>query len=167
MSAVKPETVYLGLGSNLGKREENLSQALNFLSERLKIAKVSSIYETEPVGNPNQPPFLNMVCQAETAISPLGLLILVKAIENKLGRMPDEPDSPRTIDIDILFYGDRVMETPQLTVPHPRLRERAFVLVPLAELAPDLVHPVAHKTVSELLSQVGGKEGVRLFAKRK
>ncbi len=165
MSAVKPETVYFGLGSNLGKREENLTQALAFLSERLRVVKTSSIYETEPVGNPNQPLFLNMVCQAETTISSLGLLILVKAVENKLGRMPDKPNSPRTIDIDILLYGDRVLETPQLTIPHPRLQERAFVLVPLAELASHLVHPVSHKTVGELLAKVEGRERVRLFAK--
>jgi 2-amino-4-hydroxy-6-hydroxymethyldihydropteridine diphosphokinase len=156
------EKVYLGLGSNLGNREENLARAREFLAERVKIVKCSSTYDTEPVGNSNQPRFLNMVCETRTALSPLGLLIVVKAIENKLGRMPGPPNSPRTIDIDILFYGDKMMDTPQLTIPHMRLRERAFVLVPLAEIVPELVDPVSKKTVMELLEKVEGKEGVTL-----
>ncbi len=159
------ETVYLGLGSNLGDREENLKRAREFLSERLKIVKCSSVYDTEPVGNPNQPRFLNMVCETRTTLSPLGLLIVIKAIENKLGRMPGPPNSPRTIDIDILFYGDKVMDTPQLTIPHMRLRERAFVLVPLAEIAPELTDPISKKAVKELMASVEGKEGVRLLPK--
>ena len=153
-------TVYLGLGSNLGNRRDNLDRALDFLSQRLRIGKVSSIYDTEPVGNINQPRFLNLVCQAYTTLSPIELLALVKGIENKLGRVPSKSNAPRPIDIDILFYGDQVIETPELIVPHPRLAERAFVLIPLAEIAPELVHPVSGKTIEELKRGVSGVQGV-------
>lgn len=167
MNAPQAERVYLGLGSNLGNRELNLEKALDFLSERMKIVRVSSIYDTEPVGNPNQPRFLNLVCEVQTGLSPLGLLIVIKAIENKLGRMPGESNTPRTIDIDILLYGNKVMDTPQLTIPHPRLHERAFVLVPLSEIAPDTLHLVMKKTVKELWETVEGKNGVILHQKAK
>ena len=160
MNASQAERVFLGLGANLGDRELNLEKALEFLSERMKIVKFSSIYDTEPVGNPNQPRFLNLVCEIQTGLSPLGLLIVVKAIENKLGRMPGEPNTPRTIDIDILLYGEKIMDTPQLTVPHARLHERAFALVPLAEIAPEVIHPLMKKTAKELLAAVEGKSGV-------
>jgi len=153
--------VYLGLGANTGNRHQNLKRALALLSGKIEVGKVSSIYETEPVGNINQPRFLNMVCQARTSLTPEELLTLAKDIEKKMGRLPAaERWGPRPIDIDILFYGDRVIETPELVIPHPRLTERAFVLVPLAEIAPDLVHPVTGKTVRQLLEEVGGKEGV-------
>ena len=153
--------VYLGLGANLGDRHGNLKRALALLSERIQVGKVSSVYETEPVGNINQPRFLNMVCQARTRLTPEALLSLTKGIESKMGRRPTkERWGPRPIDIDILFYGDRVVETPELVIPHPRLAERAFVLVPLAEITPDLVHPVIGKTIRQLLEEVGGKEGV-------
>lgn len=167
MNIPQVDRVYLGLGSNLGNRELNLEKALDFLSERMKVVKVSSIYDTEPVGNPNQPRFLNLVCEVQTGLSPLGLLIVVKAIENKLGRMPSEPNAPRTVDIDILLYGDKVTDTPQLTIPHPRLHERAFVLVPLSEIASDIVHPVIKKTVKELSETVEGEKGVVLHRKAK
>ena len=156
------ETVFLGLGTNLGNREENLKKALELISDRLKIDKTSSIYETEPVSVIPQPRYLNMVIKTHTSLSPLGLLITLNSIENKLGRIPDpRKDAPRIIDIDILLFGDKVINNqPQLVVPHPRFHERAFVLVPFAEIAPEVVHPVLHKTIKELCDAVPGKEGV-------
>ena len=152
-------TVYLGLGSNMGDRQENLDKALEYLSQRLRMGKVSSIYDTEPVGNANQPRFLNMVCQAYTRLAPEGLLALAKGIESKLGRT-GKSGSPRPIDIDILLYGEQVVETPELLIPHPKMMERAFVLIPLAEIAPDAVHPVSGKTVKELAGDLREKQGV-------
>ena len=153
-------TVYLGLGSNMGERKDNLNRALDLLSQRLRMGKVSSVYDTEPVGNVNQSRFLNLVCQAYTGLSPMGILTLAKGIELMLGRFPGKPDAPRPIDIDILFYGDQVIETPELVIPHPRLSERAFVLFPLAEIAPDLVHPVSGKTIKELKGVLTEVQGV-------
>jgi len=144
-------TVYFGLGSNLGDRQYNLDRALDFLPQRLRVEKVSSVYDTEPLGNTNQPRFLNRVCQVSTGLEPLALLTLIKGIESKMGRLPHTSNLPRPIDIDILFYGDQVIENPKLVIPHPRLTERAFVLIPLAEIAPDLVHPVTGKTINELM----------------
>jgi len=156
----KPVTVYLGLGSNMGSRQDNLDKALGFLSHRLQVERVSSVYETEPIGNIEQPRFLNLVCQVNTNLAPLALLTLAKGIESKLGRVPSKPDAPRPIDIDILLYGDQIIKNPRLVIPHPRLAERAFVLIPLAEIAPDLVHPVSGKTIEELLEAVTEKQGV-------
>jgi len=154
-------TVYLGLGSNLGDRQYNLDRALEFLSQRLRVEKVSSLYDTEPMGNANQPRFLNLVCQVSTGLEPMALLTLVKGIESKLGRLPHHTSNdPRPIDIDILFYGDQVVETPKLVIPHPGLTERAFVLIPLAEIAPDLVHPVNGKTAEELVKSAINVQGV-------
>ena len=158
-----PVTVFLGLGSNLGDRQNNLNLAIDFLKERIKIEKASPVYDTAPVGNINQPRFLNMVLQISTRLPANTLLFMVKGIEAKLGRVPI--DTPRPIDIDILFYDDQVINTPpQLIIPHPRLAERAFVLMPLADIAPDFIHPVSKKTVRQMLSEVEGKEGVKLFS---
>ncbi|MFC1920925.1 2-amino-4-hydroxy-6-hydroxymethyldihydropteridine diphosphokinase [Chloroflexota bacterium] len=160
MSA-QPVTTYLCLGSNMGNRQGNLDKAIDFLSQRQPLGKVSSIYDTEPVGNTEQPHFLNMVCEIFTRLAPEDLLNLTKGIELKLGRVaPNAPNSPRPIDIDILFYGDRVVNTKDLVIPHPRLTERAFVLVPLAEIAPDFIHPVNGKTVRELLADTTETQGV-------
>ena len=153
-------TAYLGLGSNMGDRQENLERALDFLSQRLRIQKVSSIYDTEPVGDVNQPRFLNMVCQVYTSLTPMALLTLGKGVEGKMGRVSGKANTPRPIDIDILFYGDQIIETPELVIPHPRLVERAFVLIPLAQIAPDLVHPVSGKTIKELLERLTEVKGV-------
>jgi len=152
-------TIYLGLGSNMGNREENLEKALDLLSQRMRVGKVSSIYDTEPVGNTNQPHFLNMACQVFTRLEPEGLLALAKGIESKMGRYGKSGD-PRPIDIDILLYDEKVVETPELVIPHPSMIKRAFVLVPLAEIAPKLVHPVSGKTVKELLQDIKEVQGV-------
>jgi 2-amino-4-hydroxy-6-hydroxymethyldihydropteridine diphosphokinase len=151
--------VYLGLGSNMGDRKENLDRAIDYLSQRVRVVEVSSVYDTEPVGNPEQPRFLNMVCQVKTMLKPKELLALVKGIERKMGRMPGNPNSPRPIDIDILLYGDEVVKMPELVIPHPRLTQRAFALVPLAEIAPTLVHPVTGKNIKQLLGEL--KKGVQ------
>ena len=157
-------TSYLGLGSNLGDRKQNLAKALELLSPETTVEKLSSIYETEPVGYQPQPLFLNAVCRISTELNPRQLLRLANKIEAKLGRMPSFPNAPRPIDIDILLYDNEVFGSKELTVPHPRLAERAFMLVPLAEIVPDLVHPENRKTVKELLDDLGTVTGVRQWA---
>jgi 2-amino-4-hydroxy-6-hydroxymethyldihydropteridine diphosphokinase len=161
MAAMEYTTVYLGLGSNLGDRKDNLEKAMDYLSQRIRITVKSSVYDTEAMENREQPRFLNMVCQAKTILKPQDLLVLAKAIERKMGRQPNSHNAPRTIDIDILFYGDEVIDTPDLTVPHSSLPNRAFALVPMAEIAPDLVHPVSKKTMETILKEIkNGVQGV-------
>jgi 2-amino-4-hydroxy-6-hydroxymethyldihydropteridine diphosphokinase len=162
---VKVVEIYLAMGSNLGDRMGNLASAVGHLAQKVNIKKVSSVYETEPVYYKEQPLYLNAVLSAVTELEPSDLLRFVKSIESDLGRQPSFRNAPRTIDIDILFYGDQVAETAELIIPHPRIAERAFVLVPLAEIAPGLVHPLLQKRVSELLAVVEGVDGVRKFGK--
>ncbi len=155
----EPAKVYLGIGSNLGNREANLDRAITMLSERMKVGKLSSVYDTEPLDSPDQPRFLNMVCGATTYLTPEGLLVLAKGIESKMGRV-GKTGQPRIIDIDILLYGNIIMNTPDLVIPHPRMARRAFVLVPLAEIAPDLVLPGDGRTIKELREAIKEVQGV-------
>ena len=155
--------VYLGLGSNLGDREENLREALLRLGPEVEVQAVSSFYETDPVGYLDQPCFVNAVCVGETDLALGELLATAKSVEAKMGRQPSFANGPRLIDIDILSYDDEVLATGELTIPHPRLAERAFVLVPLAEIAPGWRHPISGKTAAELAAAVS-REGVRPLA---
>ena len=145
---------YLALGTNLGDRSANLRAALEALAARLTLAARSRVYETPPWGYADQPAFFNMVIAARTDLPPLALLDMLKSLETALGRRPSFRYGPRQIDLDILFYDDLVLDLPRLTIPHPRLHERAFVLVPLAEIAPDLVHPQIGLPVRALLGAV-------------
>lgn len=156
-------TILLGLGSNLGDREGNLREGMRLLAADVTIERVSSLYETEPWGYREQPPFLNLVCQGWTALEPRALLSRCQKVEREVGRTATSRYGPRVLDADILAYGELVVEAPDLVVPHPRLAERAFVLVPLAEVAPGWMHPVLKQTAERLLGQVQGREGVRLW----
>lgn len=156
-------TVYLSLGSNLGNRALSIYAALRRLGQGIALEEISSLYETEPVGLKDQPWFLNLVCRCETELSPEALLDLAKEVEQRLGRKETIRFGPRTIDIDILLYDDLLLNTPHLQIPHPRLHERAFVLVPLAELAPDLVHPGFKTSVRKLQEQTPSMEKIRLY----
>ena len=157
-------TAYLCLGSNLGDREKNLIRALSLLSTEVNLDKASSIYETEPVGYKEQPFFLNLACQVTPNLNPWELLHLAKTIENKMGRIPSKQiNAPRPIDIDILFYNKQIINSKNLTVPHPRLAKRAFVLIPLSEIAAELIHPQLGKSIAALVNNVRGQSGVRKY----
>ena len=159
---MKEHTVYLALGSNLGDRLTNLKQALSSLTPQLDVKAKSQVYETPPWGFEDQPKFLNQVIKAKTYLDPEPLLKHLKRLEVALGRKESFPNGPRLIDIDVLFYDDLVLNKPSLIIPHPRLHERGFVLLPLVELAPDLVHPVHKKTIREMLALVN-VEGIQKF----
>ncbi len=135
--------------------------ALEALSGQVKIEMVSPIFETEPVGYADQPWFLNLVCCGETELEPLDMLSLCKTIEARMDRQESFRNAPRPIDIDILFYGDRVIDTKDLIIPHPRIVERGFVLIPLAQIAPELIHPKIGKSIEDLLSELGDSKQVR------
>jgi 2-amino-4-hydroxy-6-hydroxymethyldihydropteridine diphosphokinase len=157
------KTVYLSLGSNVGDRETHLARARERLcSDDTHILRASALYETEPRDFPDQAWFLNQVVEVETDLLPKQLLVRVQKIERALGRLPTHPKGPRTIDIDILLYGDTILSNPGLEIPHERLADRRFVLEPLAELAPDLRHPRTNASVKEMLAQVHNQKIQRI-----
>jgi len=157
---------YLSLGANLGDRAGQIAQALALLEESgVRVVRRSALYETEPMDAP-QPWFLNCVVEVETELLPLGLLRVVQRIERQLGRQRQLETSvhgPRTIDIDIIFFGEHIVRHPELTIPHPRLAERRFVLEPLRELAPELRHPITRKTAAEMLAELTDTAQVRRY----
>lgn len=160
---------FIGLGSNLGDREASLRQALEHLAQAPEtvVVRASSLYDTEPVGIEDQPHFLNAVAQLDTQLTPRQLLWNLMLIERRLGRVRSQRWGPRTIDLDLLLYEDAILEDDDLQVPHPELSKRSFVLVPLVELEPLLVHPVTGETMLALLQRLGArplvKHGTRLW----
>lgn len=150
-----PQLVYLSLGSNIGDRLANLRAAIAALSRAgIHVKQISSVYETEPVDYLEQSWFYNCVLEAETSLDPVVLLHALQAIESLMGSKKEIPKGPRIIDLDILFYGSETISTHELEIPHPRLHHRRFVLVPLAEIAPEFCHPALHATAAGLLARV-------------
>jgi 2-amino-4-hydroxy-6-hydroxymethyldihydropteridine diphosphokinase len=159
------QTVYLSLGSNVGDRAKNLRDAIAALgSAGVSVARVSSLYETEPVDYLDQHWFLNCAVEAETQLAALDLLHAARGIEAQMGSKKLIAKGPRLIDIDILLYGNEIVDTPQLQVPHPRMQLRRFVLQPLAQIAPNVQHPVSRLSISELLARTPDKSAVRIAA---
>lgn len=154
---------YLSLGSNLGNREQNLKEAVRRASTLGRVVAVSSFYETEPVEVTDQPWFLNCVLALETTAEPAQLMRELLRIEHEMGRQRLVKKGPRSIDIDILLFGNAVVNTPDLTIPHPEMTRRRFVLEPLAEIAPELLHPVSQKTVTRLLAELAPGQRVQKY----
>ncbi len=146
--------VHLGLGSNLGDRARNIERAVELLGERMQVELVSKLYETPPMYEEHQPPFLNAVCRCAAPPAPRDLLPFIQEIEAALGRVPGPKNSPRPLDIDILLYGSLTLNEPDFVIPHPGIAERPFVLVPLAEIDPGAVHPVTGKTAAAMLAEL-------------
>lgn len=146
--------VYFSLGSNVGDRQAFMRNAVSHLEDKVKSLTISSFYETEPWGNTDQPKFLNLCAKGITALSAEELLVFIKTIEASLGRKHTEKWGPREIDIDILFYGNKIISDQDVEIPHPYIAHRAFVLEPLAEIAPDFIHPVLKKTIKELADNI-------------
>jgi 2-amino-4-hydroxy-6-hydroxymethyldihydropteridine diphosphokinase len=158
------KTVYISLGSNLGDRAAMLERAIAAMnSAGLRVTRQSPFYITEPVGAPGQAWFLNAVAEAETSLMPLQLLHALLKVERELGRQRITPHGPRSIDLDILFYGSSVICSRELEIPHPRLAERRFVLIPMAQLAPEFRHPVVRKSITQLLAETLDRSEVRLW----
>ena len=156
--------VYLSLGSNLGDRSLNLHQAIDKLGELGEVAAVSSFYDTEPVELTSQPWFLNCVAKLDTEKMPRQLMAAILGIEQEMGRQRKQPKGPRTIDIDILLFGSSIIDTPSITVPHPKLHQRRFVLEPLAEIAPEVRHPIFKRTVREMRDALPAGQTVKRVA---
>ena len=154
---------YISAGSNIGDRKANLQFALTSLAERNVVQKVSSCFETEPVGFLHQPWFLNIAAEVATSLDPFEFLTVCKSIEAACGRIRTFPNAPRTLDLDILLFDDLVLSDEVLVIPHPRLAMRRFALAPLAEIAPEAVHPVIGKSIRELLELCEDPSEVRLF----
>jgi len=147
--------VHIGIGSNLGDRQENCLEAVRRLEQHdVPVLKRSSMIETEPWGVTDQPHFINLTIEVETDLSPEELLLLLKNMEKAMGREKTAHWGPRVIDLDILFYDDRIIDSADLQIPHPHLHERDFVLLPLMEIAPEKIHPVLKKKISELKTQI-------------
>ena len=160
---MKEHIVYLALGSNLDNRLANLKEAISALTPQLEVKAKSKVYETPPWGYEDQPRFLNQAIKAKTYLEPEPLLKHLKRLEIALGRKESFPNGPRSIDIDILFYDDLILYSPALVIPHPRLHERAFVLLPLMDIDPELIHPVNKKSVREMLASCN-LEGIEKVA---
>ncbi len=157
--------VFIGLGSNIGDRKKNLEEAMRLLDTPpdIKVEKGSSLYTTEPIGYVGQDWFLNSVVEISTLLSPMDLLHRCQAIEEQMGRVRIMLWGPRTIDLDILLYGEEIVEDDELIIPHPNMHKRGFVLVPLAEIAPEVIHPKLNKKASELLRQLKDGHKVEVY----
>lgn len=156
---------YIGLGSNLNDRMKNLNKAIELIKKEssIRVLKNSSVYQTEPVGMKDQPCFLNMALEVETQLSPFELLDFLQGVEKKMGRKKERKWGPRNIDLDILLYENKITNSAELTLPHPQVHLRKFVLIPLAEITKDKVHPLLKKTIPELLQDLKEDSKVELF----
>lgn len=148
------KTVYLSLGTNLGDRKINLRRALKLIQKFVTIEKISPVYETDPLYFPDQPVFYNLILRGTTKLSPSDLLTAAKSVEKEMGREGATHNRPRIIDVDIITYGDEVIDMVDLQIPHKRIPERAFVLVPLRDIAPKFIHPVTKETIAQMLERI-------------